>query len=152
MNFIYFYLEHLETQCVVVKVRNYVKDGSLIMLILLVVSFAHSFSKEAHNINVNSLHWLSLCLHVFYFALKHHILVCLLQLEWAWVFWKLPRSSTHRRIFFSWGKKWGTLNHQPAELWAALQTCKRTCHKQHCTCRTCHSCWLFLPGRSKRRA
>ena len=35
---------------------NYVKDGSLIMLILLAVSFAHPFSKEAHNINVNSLH------------------------------------------------------------------------------------------------
>ena len=59
---------------------NYVKDGSLIMLILLAVSFAHPFSKEAHNINVNSPHRLSLCLQVFYLALKHRILFCLLQL------------------------------------------------------------------------
>jgi hypothetical protein len=32
-----------------------------------------SFSKEAHSINVNSPHRLSLCLHVFYFALKRCI-------------------------------------------------------------------------------
>jgi hypothetical protein len=43
------------------------------MLILLVVSFTPSFSKEAHSINVNSPHRLSLCLHVFYFALKRCI-------------------------------------------------------------------------------
>ena len=110
--------------------------------------FCPSFSKEAHNINVNSPHRLSLCLQVFYLALKHRILFCLLQLVWAWVFWKLPRSSTHRRIFFSWGKKWGTLNDHPAELWAT---------KEHALKTALHLPDLATPGDyscqgSKRRA
>lgn len=35
--------------------RNGVKDGSLIMLILLVCILCPSFYKEAYNVNVNSL-------------------------------------------------------------------------------------------------